>query len=221
MKFFSKTIKLFIISCLITLTSCTAIKTAVTKRKLDVQTKMSSTIFLDPVPSSLKTIYLQVRNTTDKEDFNLEGKLRESLRNKGYTIVQNPNIANYILQANILQAGRSDKSAANKSFLGGFGDEATAGAAGFVIGNRKGSVTGGVVGGIIAGGATLVTNALVKDIHYSVITDLQISEKLSGYSSRKIHRTRILSSANKVNLKWEKAEPELEKGLAKSISGIF
>ncbi|MCP3707686.1 complement resistance protein TraT [Paraburkholderia sp. CNPSo 3274] len=42
---------------------CAATRLAIEKRDLDVQTKLSGTIFLDPMAESKKTIFVQVRNT--------------------------------------------------------------------------------------------------------------------------------------------------------------
>ena len=88
---------------------------------------------------------------------------------------------------------------------------------------------------------------MVKDVHYSIVTDLQISERAkkgvvvleenkaslkqgnSGYKNVssteetewKRYQTRILSTANQVNMEYAEAEPELVKGLMRSISGIL
>lgn len=43
----------------------------------------------------------------------------------------------------------------------------------------------------------------------------------SGASDRQRYQTRVLSSANKVNLEFAEAEPELIKGLTTAISGMF
>ena len=37
----------------------------------------------------------------------------------------------------------------------------------------------------------------------------------------KINRTRVVSTANKVNLEFEEAQAELTKGLARSLSGLL
>ena len=53
-----------------TLTGCGAMTTAVKKRNLEVKTQMSETIWLEP--SSEKTVYIQVKNTTAKDMSNLQ-----------------------------------------------------------------------------------------------------------------------------------------------------
>ena len=101
----------------------------------------------------------------------------------------------------------------------------------------------------LAGAAVgFVGDALVKDIMYAIVTDLQIRERplagevvtqtqqanlaqgsstttkqdiQGGKVEWKTYRTRIVSTANKVNLEFEEAKPVLESALARSVSGIF
>ncbi len=49
------------------LSGCSATHTAISKRNLQVQTKMSDTIFLDPVADDKRTVFVQVRNTSDQQ----------------------------------------------------------------------------------------------------------------------------------------------------------
>jgi hypothetical protein len=238
------------------LAGCAATQTMISKRNLDVQTKMSNTVFLNPVEDSQKTVYVQVKNTSDKPQFKIDSKIRTALESKGYQVVSSLNKAHYLLQANILQVGKVDPSAAEKMFLGGFGSNLGAAAMGAGVGTTVGllsggsgrsMLTGGLIGGAIAGIGSTIANAAVKDVTYTVITDLQISEKAgkgariqqteesnlaqgTSSSTKQVassqagwmrYQTRIMSTANKVNLKFENALPLLEKGLADSISGIF
>ena len=103
------------------LAGCSATTTAITKRNLDVQTKMTETIFLDPVPAAERTVFVQVRNTTDKPDFDIEPAVRAAVESRGYRVVDDPTEAHYLLQANVLQAGRNSESGADSIFAGGFG----------------------------------------------------------------------------------------------------
>ncbi len=206
------------------LAGCHATHTAINKRKLDVQTKMSATIFLDPITSDNKTVYLQIRNTSDKPALDLEHPIAEMLAVKGYTRVMAPDQAQILLQTNVLQVGRSDLRTADHALNQGFG---------------------AALGGAVAGPA--VTDAMVQDVVYVVIADVQISERVAKsvtikeksraslkqsmngvrevVSTEKIewkrYQTRVVSAANKVNLKSKQAMPELIQGLTWSITGIF
>jgi hypothetical protein len=233
--------------CILSLVGCAATHTAISKRNLDVQTKMSASIFLEPVEVEKQTVYVQVKNTSDKPELNLTQEVKNVVMARGYQVVSSPKKANYLLQANILQVGKADlretESALTRGFGGALSGVVTGAAVGDMIGNRDSTLGFGLLGGI----AGTVTDAMVKDITYSIVTDIQISERAENgviveeelnsklsqgtNSKRKIkstekhnwkrYQTRIISTANKVNLKFEAALPELIKGLTNSISGIM
>ena len=230
------------------LASCASIGTAIDKRNLDVQTKMTNTIFLDPVAPSLRTIFIQVRNSSDKQEFRIESEVKARISEKGYRIVDDPSKAHYILQANILQVGQISKAAAESSFAGGYGDLAAGAVAGGLIGGGGNqSPVGTVAGALIGAGIAFAADHMVKDTSYAVVTDLQISERtkkgvkvinkshnrlaqgnsgstvstVEEVNNLKKYQTRILSSANQSNLKWDDASKALVQGLTNSISGIF
>lgn len=235
------------ITVLSLLSGCAATHVAISKRNLDVQTKMSATLFLDPVENDqLKKVYIQAKNTSDKPDFSIGQQLQQSLAAKGFKVVNRMNEAHYVLQVNILQVGKMDPSAAEASVYRGYGMEGVAIGAGATYiagGSDKAMLAGGIFGGL----AAVVADSLVKDVHFSVITDVQIRERLHGkqkaqntslhynqsgtsggtissYSEKsdwKIYQTRILSSANKVNLDLAQASPSLQQALVQSISNIF
>jgi len=227
---------------------CAATQTAISKRNLDVQTKMSATVFLDPVAPELQTVYVQIRNTSDKE-LNLDGAIASAVSSHGYRIVTNPNDAHYMLQASVLQVGKMDPSAAQAALAGGYGGALEGGAMGVALAaasnNHNAASYGGF--GLLGAVAGTIANAAVKDVTYTMITDLQISERApkgvtvqqqtdsnmaqgtathvtqqsSSVSQWKRYRTRIVSTAEKMNLDFKDAQPELEHGLIRSISGIF
>jgi hypothetical protein len=95
--------------------------------------------------------------------------------------------------------------------------------------------------------ASVVADSLVQDVTYSIITDLQVSERAregvmvtermtqdltQGSSGRRIlsttevhdwkrYQTRVMSSANQANLDFEDAAPDLVAGLTRAIAGMF
>ena len=99
--------------------------------------------------------------------------------------------------------------------------------------------------GLATGLIGMAADAMVEDVNYTMVTDLQISERSKatvttdniaalkqGTSGVKVqtsteqgnrakYQTRVVSNANKVNLKFEEAKPVLEAQLAKSIAGIM
>lgn len=197
-------------------TGCGAAHTAIKKRNLDVQTKMSETIFLEPTTPDKKIIYVDVRNTSDKE-MNVKDTIIASLQSHGYTLTTNPQNAYFMLQANVLQAGKTDLRKAQEAFNGGFGGAVVGSTVGYAMntGNRDVAAAG-----LIGAALGMVGDALVDDTYYTMITDVQIRER-SPNGEWKNHRTRVVSTANKVNLDFDEAQPALQEALGKSLSGLF
>lgn len=228
------------LSCFFLL-GCAATQVALEHKNLEVHSKMSDTIFLDIENGFERTIYIDIRNTSDK-DIDLRGLIENKLKAKGYKIIHNPKKAFYILQANILYVGKANPSALRESLAAGYGGPL----AGALIGYAAtGSGRTAAVGGLIGGAAEVIAGSLVKNVTYSIITDIQISEKsstvVSQSTSSKLHQgksttvtqktsskrkwkkyqTRVASTANKVNLKFADALPVLKESMSKAISGIF
>jgi outer membrane lipoprotein SlyB len=116
--------------------------------------------------------------------------IKKSVRDRGYTIVDNAKQAAYIYQGNILYVGEADPAALRTAVRGGygstFGGGAAGGAIGYGLGGGKGALYGGVAGGLLASATELVTGSLTKDVTYTIMTDFQLTEKTS--KGKKIHR---------------------------------
>jgi hypothetical protein len=237
-------------ACLL-FSGCAATQVALEHHSLKVQTCMSHTIYLDAEKPSERTVLLDIKNTSDK-NVEIEGLLRKRLEAKGYTVVSSPEQASYILQANVLRVGLEDPSALRVSSYSGTDAVAAGAAGGAAIGSAIGgggwndaSGYGGVIGGVAAGAVDLVSGSLVKNVTYSMITDVQIMERTqekvdqtinsnleqgsgthvtqtsSSERERRRYQTRIVSTANRVNLSFAKALPILQEQLAQSIAGIM
>ncbi len=224
---------------------CAATQTALAHRNLDVSSRMSETIFLDPVPERQRTIYLQVRNTSDKQlnMTHIAQALSQALQAKGYQIVSSEQ-AHYVLQANVLAVGKMDEAAAQSALEAGFGGAL----AGMTVAGASHNSMRALAGGAIAGGLTeMIADSLVKSVTYSAVTDIQISEIASrstgvspahavtessvgkaahqesqgGGSHWAYYRTRLVSTANQVNLAFEDALPQLQNQWVHALSGLF
>lgn len=200
------------------LTGCAATQTVIEHGKLTVNTQQSKSIFMDPVPDSQKTVFISVKNNTE-EEVHIASSLKARLSENGYKVLNSADKAHYVLQTNVLQIGKMSASASSTALGGGFGSALAGATAGAAVGTLTNSTNGIVAGGLSGGVIGLAADALVKDVSYTMITDVQITEHKA--KSLKRYRTRIVSSANQVNLKFKDAKPLLEKGLVKAISGIF
>lgn len=228
------------------LTGCAATQTAIEHGSLQVSTKQSETVFLDPVSNTQKTVYVSVKNTSD-EEIDIAPPLKSTLKNHGYEVVNNPNSAHYLLQINVLKVGKMSVAASQSALGGGYGSAIAGAVAGTAVGSLTNSGTGMIAGGLAGGLVGLAADSLVKAVNYTMITDVQISERVgkgikvneqfqshlkngsstvtSQTSSRSTqyqrYRTRVVSNADKVNLTFAQARPALEQGLVKTLAGIF
>lgn len=231
---------------ILSLTSCSTTTKLIKHGKLEVQTKMSDTIFLDPIDDNEKTVLLQIRNTTDKSDLDIAAQVKAAVQDKGYKVVTNPKLASIMIQANILQVGKTTLQNPFESLTGGYGSGLEGFGAGAALSGAFGGSNSGMLGaGLFAGAANSILDASVEVVNFVMITDLQISEKANdiivdessnanlkqGTSFKKNswkektnwkrYQTRIISVAKKTNLKFKDAAPELVSGLVSSISGIL
>lgn len=229
------------------LMGCSAVQKGIKYSDLDVQTKMSDTVFLDPVAPEQKTVVIQIRNTSDQPTFSVENEIKQAVESKGYRVVSNPDHAHYMLQANVLQIGRVREEDAFMSLNGGFGNSLQGAAVGALAGGLiSNDHMGYGIGALAGAGVGMLADSMVEVMTYNMITDIQISERAKGnivtessnaqlrqgtsgmktssyaeQTSWKKYQTRIVSVARQANLKFEEAASSLKRGLIQSLSGIL
>ncbi len=225
------------------LSGCAAAQMELSHKNMDVQTKMSNTIFLPPTSPSKQTVYVQFKNTADQslDVPALTQELDARMESQGYRVVPYKQ-AHYLLQINVLSIGKMSPSAAQNALGGGWGGALAGAAAGGLIGQ---SYLGAGVGGVVGGIGGIVADSLVKNVTYGMITDVQVGVRSrqavqqqtnanlqQGTSTSTTqntyqlghwvdYRTRIVSTANQVNLSFKKALPVLQGQLVHSLGGIL
>ena len=228
------------------ITACAATQTAIEHRNLETRTNLSKTVFLDPVSDKQKSVFIVVKNTSDQE-IDISRRLSNAFKSNGYVVSKNPRDAHYLLQANILKVGKMSAAASQRALGGGYGSALAGGVSGVALGAFSQNSTAMLAGGVTGGLAGLAADALVKDVNYTMVTDVQISERVgkgvkvseehraslsqgtgsqlkqvstrnSGYER---YQTRVVSNADKVNLSFQDARPALEAGLVKALAGVF
>ncbi|MBT1734899.1 conjugal transfer protein TraG N-terminal domain-containing protein [Enterobacter asburiae] len=188
----------------------------------------------------------KLANTSDKDMSGLQAQITNELAAKGYRVSSSPDTAYYWIQANVLKAEKMDLRDAQGFLKTGYEGAAMGAALGAGITAYNSSSAGATLGvGLATGLIGMAADAMVEDVNYTMVTDLQISERSKaavttdniaalkqGTSGIKLqtsteqgnrakYQTRVVSNANKVNLKFEEAKPVLEAQLAKSIAGIM
>lgn len=230
---------------------CAATHTMVSKRNLEVQTKTSTPIFVDAVARDKRTIYVDIRSGVmefDRREFSRFVREQFALNDNGYTIVDDPEKAQFQMAVYVLNLEKASPSAAEAALGRGFVGGVAAGAAtGALVGGRHARGSGALVGGLIGGVASTVADAFVKDVTYMLVVDVQIKEKagkgvivrkdtkidtkvsdagastqtVSEATTRKEYRTRIVTTANKANLELPEAQNEMFLKTAYAMSGFF
>ncbi len=233
------------------LTGCAAIHTSIAKRNLDVQTKTSSAIFVDPVKKSKRKVYVEVRSAVMEFD---RRKFKKAVMNSfvdndnGYIITDDPDEAQFQLSAYVLKLEKASPTAAeaalNQGYYGGSQSQGQAIAAGAALGYQSGHSAQGAV---VLGVGSTIADAFISDVTYMLVVDVQIKEKtrkgvyvrqdskisnklsdsgtstqrVSEMTNQKVYRTRIVTTANKSNLELSEAEDLMFKKTAYAMSGFF
>ncbi len=202
-----------ILSTIALLSGCSGTYTRMANSDLEITTNMNKTIWLNPtVPENTK-IFVQVRNTSDNQNFNdLNGYITRALEYKGYQITTNPANANFILQANVVRAISINRSSAmdaqNDAVIAGTG-------VGLAVANKNDGLAG-IGAGLAAGLATMYFDANTKDITYNVQTDIRITEGKNNAQT-----TMLTVNAKRVNLTPEEASTQIKQRIANSLAGLF
>ncbi len=268
---------LLLCSASLLLNGCTALHTSVKKGKLDVQTRMSQTIYLDPVDPELRTIYLDIRQTAAEYQLPLADDIQQFMLNRGYLLVDSPLAAQYWLQVNVRTILKERPDKVLKQQYGMTAEEVhallhpgmappqeetplqqrqrhdrnTAVYVDTAIGadiDGKDIARALVVLAVFAG-AEYIGNQMVQDKYYTMLTDVQVAERIAPNSEQKVqefaehrllqgnsgaieqlwqrdtdmrkYQVKVVSFANKANLSWSDAEQPLHQGLLRSLAGIF
>lgn len=228
----------------LTLPGCAAIS----HRNLDVQAKMSDTVFLDPeVLESGKPIYVRVTNTSDFQEIDFGKTIKEKIAASGRQVTNNPKEANYLLQANLLYLGEEKKDMTMEGAVAGgvggiLGGAAVARSAG--MNGYGGGLTGLAIGAAGAGIGALAGSMVHVDTYLGLV-DISIKEAVEGGvkgtevsdtrqgSSNSVHtertvkdsrqefRTRIGVKAVQTNINREEATKTISERLAAQIAGYF
>jgi hypothetical protein len=207
----------------ITLTGCATSRLMMRYGELETQTELSESVFLELRSDLPRTVYV-VEASTIKHELTILPSLREHLMESGYTPVETPEEATYLVQINHrelaeYELGRDEsvRDAVHAAFAVGAG----AGLAADVLG-ASGKFARGV--GLAAGVVGFIADAKTKHIAHTLTTDVLLTETVPGHGREtdlRYHETRIVSGASKVNLRLEESLPAIVRGLCTSVSGLL
>ena len=104
------------------LTGCAATSVALGKKDLEVQTKTSTSVFVDPVSRDKRSVYLDVRSGVmefDRNAFSRVIKDQFAASDKGYRIVDDPDQAHFQMLVYVLNLEEANLSAAHSALQEG------------------------------------------------------------------------------------------------------
>lgn len=236
-----------LVAFLASLTGCGQMINAIEHSDMQVNLKMSDTIFLDPVAKTKnKTVYIAVNNTSDMQEVDtemLKNLITSRLTAKGYQVVSDPDKAGYIIQANVLYMDYYRQTGTKEGALEGMGIGAGAGA---LLGKSRDTSIGlGILGGVVGGiGGALVGKALKIETFVGKV-DIEVREKTDkpvtgeivtnakqGSSTTiqthqeintnwQIYRTQITCTAQQTNIDRNEAARVIAEKIATQLGGIF
>lgn len=239
-------VKLLMLSCIatiaLTMTGCAAIS----HRTLEVSTKMSDSVFLDPeVLESGKPIYVRVTNTSDFQEIDLGHIVKDKIRASGRLVTTNPKEASYLLQANLLYLGVQKKDMTAEGAVAGGVGGLVGGAAIAKNSNSYGEGITGLAIGVAGAGIGALAGSMVHIDSYIGVVDISIKEAAEGGvkgrktavtrngSSASVHtervvkdsrqefRTRVVVAATQTNIDRPEATKTISERLAGQIAGYF
>lgn len=154
----------------ISLIAATVLFTGCATSELQTNSRMTQSIFINPVAKNKRLIFVSSKNTSGQR-INLENTIYRELEAKGYTIVEDPEQATYILMMNVLYC---DKKQENNAVGAGL----AAGALGAGVAGYNGHSTGGTIGiGLGAAAVGALIGKATEDTIYQMQVDIVIREK--------------------------------------------
>jgi hypothetical protein len=218
-------------ACLLS-TGCTATHVALQHGRLNVQTKMSHTVFLAVEKQAAHTVFLDIKNTSAK-NIEIEPLIRQKLQAKGYRVTATRRKRSTFCKPTSSVWTKPIRPPWSNPFTPAGPVPLAGGLAGAMIGatthGPSGAGYGAGISGLVATRAELVAGSLVKNVTYTITTNIQLAEKTDepveqtvqsalaqgtgttvqqtsqSVRERRNYQARIASTANKVNLKFEDA----------------
>ncbi len=230
------------------LIGCSSTMRAIENRNLQVEAKMSDTIFLDPeVLTETPKVFVRVANTSDFQDVDFSDLLRKRLEGMGYTVTRSAREAQYQVTANLLYMGEKKQGMDPDAILrAGFGGAVVGGTVAAVSGsNLRGAGAAGLVAGAAMAGSEALIGGIFHVDEYFGVVDIQVREEVEGgvtgtqvaelqsgmggtvqttrniRSDKQEYRTRIVVKAKQTRMDRKEAVAVVTERLASQIAGLF
>ena len=167
----------------LSIAAATLLFTGCATTELQTNAKMTQSVFINPVKKELRTIFVSTKNTSGQR-INLESSIISELMAKGYRVVDDPDMATYVLMMNVLYCDRKQENNA-------VGAGVAAGAAGAGIAAYNNKSMGSTIGiGLAAGAVGALVGKATEDTIFQMQVDIVIREKAKG----KVYASNVTAS---------------------------
>ena len=204
------------------LTGCATSRMMIRYGDLDTKTEMSESVFLELRSDLPQTVYLSEASTAGRV-LTILPALDRQLTASGYTLVDVPEEATYIIQINHLRLVESELQG-DQTVSDAIGNAWMAGAGAALATHILGASGAAGEIGLAVGVLGFLFDAKTKHIAHTLTTDVLLTERISdgeGDAELRYHETRIVSGASKVNLDLEEGLPAMVSGLSHSLAGLL
>lgn len=204
-----------------TMSGCATMGMHLRYGSMESTTEMSESVFLDLTNELPHTVYFAESNTTSTT-VSIEAEMRISLESAGYTVVEVPAQATYVVQISHRQLvkreltdGQTISDAINDAFRTGLG-------AALATEVLTGSNAVGIVG-LGVGVLAFILDSQTKHMAHLLTTDVRVTENRCGPggSDTREHTTQVVAGASKVNLSRDDAMPVLIAGVTQAVTGLL
>lgn len=206
-----------------TLSGCGASRSMMRYGSLESRTEMSESVFLELRSELPKTVFISEESTAGGH-FSVQPALQQDLARSGYTVVDTPGAATYVIQVNHLRLVEDElgpEETINDAVASAFAATVASATVADLLG-ASGRVAAGV--GLAVGTLGFILDAKTKHLAHTLTTDVRVTETVLAPDSEtefRVHQTRIVSAASKVNLRLADALPSMINGLSTSLSGML
>ena len=204
------------------LAGCAASRMMVRYGDLETKSEMSESVFLELHSDLPHTVYVAEASTAGR-DLTIGPSLERGLMESGYTVVDTPNEATYVVQINHLRLMEVELSG-DQTLGDAIGAAWTAGAGAALAADVLGASDKAGEFGLIAGVLGFLLDSSTKHVAHTLTTDVRLTERVQAGGAEgefRYHETRVVSGASKVNLDLEDCLPTIINGLSRSLAGML
>ena len=205
-----------------TFAGCGATRMMLRYGDLSEQTEMSGSVFLELRSNLPQTVYISETSTAGR-DLTIRPALDRQIIDSGYSLVDTPDDATYIIQINHLRIAEFELSG-NQTLSDALSASWMAGAGAALAAHILDAADAALELGLVVGVIGFILDAKTKHIAHTLTTDMLLTETvlvIKGEREVHSHEVQIVSGASKVNLDYEESLPAIISGLSRSLAGLL